>query len=125
VTDDDFRRLALGMPDAVERSHMGHPDFRANGRIFATLHPDLLWGTVKVAPEEQEELMRLHPDVFVPSSGAWGRQGWTNIKLAAADEATVRGALSLAWEIVATKPRDARTSRAAKRPRRKAARKRR
>jgi hypothetical protein len=69
--------------------------------------------------------MRLHPDVFVPSSGAWGRQGWTNIKLAAADEAPVRGALSLAWEIVATKPRGARTSRAAKRPRRKAARKRR
>jgi hypothetical protein len=113
------------MPDAIERSHMGHPDFRANGRIFATLHADLLWGTVKVTSEEQQELMRMLPNVFVPSSGAWGRQGWTNIKLDAADEAAVRSALNLAWEIVATKPRKPRTSPPAKRARRKAVRQRR
>jgi hypothetical protein len=37
---DDFRRIALSMTDAIESAHMGHPDFRANGRIFATLSPD-------------------------------------------------------------------------------------
>jgi len=28
------------MVDAVEGSHMAHPDFRVGGRIFATLQPD-------------------------------------------------------------------------------------
>ena len=32
-----FRRLALQLPEAVESSHMGSPDFRLNDRIFATL----------------------------------------------------------------------------------------
>ena len=45
-TDRDFRRLALGMTDVVEGAHMGHPDFRASGRIFATLHPDRKTGMV-------------------------------------------------------------------------------
>jgi hypothetical protein len=98
MTSEDFRRLALEMAGAIERSHMDHPDFRAHGRIFATLHHDDEWGMVKVTPEEQRELMRAHPAVFVPSAGAWGRQGCTNVKLAAADERTVRAAMLLAWE---------------------------
>ena len=98
MTSDDFRRLALEMPGAIERSHMNHPDFRAHGRIFATLRHDDEWGMVKVTPEEQRELMRAHPMVFVPSAGAWGRQGCTNVRLAAADERTVRAAMLLAWE---------------------------
>ncbi|HEY7474023.1 MAG TPA: MmcQ/YjbR family DNA-binding protein [Vicinamibacterales bacterium] len=98
MTADDFRRLALALDGVVERSHMNHPDFRAHGRIFATLHSNDTFGMVKVAPEEQKELMRAHPKVFVPSAGAWGRQGCTNVRLAGADERTVRGALMLAWE---------------------------
>ena len=46
MTADDFRRLALAMDGAVERSHMNHPDFRANGRIFATLHSNDEFGMV-------------------------------------------------------------------------------
>jgi hypothetical protein len=34
---DDARRLALALPDAVERDHHGRPSFRVAGRIFATL----------------------------------------------------------------------------------------
>ena len=51
---EDFRRIALGMTDAVEGAHMGYPDFRVNGRIFATLHADHKWGMVKLTPEQQE-----------------------------------------------------------------------
>src|SRR5262245_56799896 len=98
MSPDDFRRLALEMPDAVEREHMGHPDFRANGKIFATLHTNDTFGMVKLTPEEQREFMRAEPDVFVPSSGAWGRQGCTNVRLAAARVEAVRGAVVLAWE---------------------------
>jgi hypothetical protein len=101
---DDFRDLALSMEGAIERAHMGHPDFRVNGRIFATLHSNDQWGMVKVLPEEQRELMRTHPQVFVPSSGAWGRQGCTNVRLDSADPASVRGALLLAWQAAVAQP---------------------
>jgi hypothetical protein len=114
MTHDDFRDIALGMQGAIERAHMGHPDFRANGRIFATLHADDQWGTLKLTPDEQREFMRIHPDVFVPASGAWGRQGWTNVRLDGADEATVRGAMIMAWENVAAKSPSRRSSQSAR-----------
>lgn len=103
MTSARFRELALGMLGAIERSHMNHPDFRVNGRIFATLHPDDQVGTLKLPPDEQRELMDQHPQTFSPASGAWGRQGWTNVHLASADVATVRGAITLAFEHVASK----------------------
>ena len=37
MTTDDFRNLALSLPEAVESAHMDHPDFRVGGKIFATL----------------------------------------------------------------------------------------
>ncbi len=104
MTADDFRDLALSMHGATEGSHMGHPDFRANGRIFATLRSDDRLGMVKLTPEEQRAFMDSHPRVFEPSPGAWGRQGCTDVRLEAADRATVRGAMVLAWEAVVAKP---------------------
>jgi hypothetical protein len=83
---------------------MKHPDFRAAGRIFASLDAGEQRGMAKLSPAEQGEFLREYPDVFYPAAGAWGRQGCTMINLAAADEAAVRGALSLAWEgVVARK----------------------
>jgi hypothetical protein len=104
MTADDFRRLALALPGAIEASHMGHPDFRANGRIFATLHSRDEFGMVKLTPDEQRALMAASPGMFEPSAGAWGRQGCTNVRLAAATTAVVRGALMLAWEHSAPRP---------------------
>jgi hypothetical protein len=94
----DFRRIALGMTDAVEGAHMAHPDFRANGKIFATLYPDGQAGMVKLTPEQQQEFVRANPATFVPASGAWGRQGCTTVRLNAVDEATLGEAMTLAWQ---------------------------
>jgi hypothetical protein len=98
MTAEDFRRIALGMKDATEGAHMGHPDFRVNGRIFATLHDDRLWGMVKLQPEQQETFVRVHPATFVPEAGAWGRQGSTAVHLKSVDEETLGEALTLAWQ---------------------------
>ena len=98
VTADDFRRIALGMSGAIERAHMGHPDFRVNGKIFATLHADDKHGMVKLAPDEQREFVRAHPEAFAPENGAWGRQGCTRVRLAAVDEETLGEAMTLAWQ---------------------------
>src|SRR5207302_3548375 len=85
MTPAQFRKLALGIPDAVESAHMGHPDFRVNGKIFATLgYPDETSGMVKLSPEEQALFIEKAPGVFHPCNGAWGRQGATNVALAAA-----------------------------------------
>ena len=98
MTPKDFRRIALGMQGAVEGEHMAHPDFRANGRIFATLAPDARWGMVTLTPEQQQELVRADPETFVPASGAWGRGGCTMVQLATADRDTVGEAMTLAWQ---------------------------
>ncbi len=103
MTAKQFRKLALGFPEASEASHMGHPDFRVGGRIFATLGPDEDWGMVKLTPEEQARLMQLEPDVFRPASGAWGRAGCTIITLADADQTTVKEAMIVAWRKTAPK----------------------
>ena len=98
MTPKDFRRIALGMQGAVEGEHMAHPDFRANGRIFATLSPDAQWGMVTLTPDQQREFVRAEPDTFVPAKGAWGRAGSTMVRLASADEDTVGEAMTLAWQ---------------------------
>jgi len=77
---------------------MAHPDFRANGRIFATLYPDNQRGMVKLTPDQQEDFVRANPATFVPASGAWGRQGCTTVRLDAVDEATLGEAMTLAWQ---------------------------
>lgn len=118
MTEDDFRALALSLRDAIEGSHMGHPDFRANGRIFASLHGNGSTGMVKLSAEEQAAVMAEHARVFSPSSGAWGRQGCTNVLLAAATVRSVRGAMLLAWErAVAAPPARPRGASATRAPR--------
>jgi hypothetical protein len=97
-----FRRMALGMDGAVEGAHMGHPDFRVNGRIFATLHPGDTRGMVKLTPDQQREFMRAS-GAFEPAAGAWGRGGSTLVTLSAIDEETLGEAMTLAWrEAIAT-----------------------
>jgi hypothetical protein len=111
MTADDFRRVVLSMPEAVEGSHMQHPDFRVRGKIFATLSPGEVSGMVKLAPEQQQAFVKANPRMFVPCNGAWGRNGCTSVRLEAADEATLRRAVALAWgEIAAATTRSVKRS---------------
>jgi len=97
MTANQFRRIALGLQDAIEGAHMGHPDFRVNGRIFATIHPGDRTGMVKLTPEQQAQFIADFPQMFEPSPGAWGRGGSTTVRFAQADEETIGEALTLAW----------------------------
>ncbi len=99
MTAASFRKIALSMAGAVEGSHMGHSDFRVNGKIFATLgYPDGEHGVVMLTPEEQSKMMRANPRVFSPAAGAWGRGGSTLVRLEAASAGVVRKAMSTAWQ---------------------------
>ena len=90
--------MVLALDGAIEKSHMGHPDFRVNGKIFATLHPGGECGMVKLTPEQQEEFMADDSGAFEPASGAWGRQGSTMVKLAKVNADTLGQAMTLAWQ---------------------------
>ena len=96
----DFRRLVLGLTGATEGAHMGHPDFRVGGRIFATLSADETTAMVKL-PVDQQALFIETQAAFRPASGAWGLQGATMIDLASADEEAVGEAATIAWQNVA------------------------
>ena len=100
----DFRRIALGMEGAIESAHMGHPDFRVQNRIFATLHHDDAFGMVKLTPDEQRTFMEDYPAAFQPESGAWGRAGCTQVRLDAVDEDALGQALTLAWRAAVAEP---------------------
>ena len=111
MTAKQFRRIALGMTGASEGAHMGHPDFRVDTKIFATLHPGDVHGMVKLTPEQQQVFVTDHPQAFEPENGAWGRQGCTKVLLSAVDEETLGEAMTLAWQNIARKPPAARPSR--------------
>jgi len=103
MTADEFRELALSFAGATEGQHMRHPDFRAHGKIFATLgYPDATFGMVKLAPDDQANMIKRHPNIFVQVKGAWGLQGSTSVRLAAATPDVLSQALELAWQNSAT-----------------------
>lgn len=98
MTTHEFRRIALKLDGATAQKHMGHPDFRVDGKIFATLGvPGRGWGMVKLTPEQQELFVRSQPKAFMPVKGAWGRAGATNVALPTARKGAVREALLMAW----------------------------
>jgi hypothetical protein len=103
MTAAQFRKLALSLPEAVESQHMGHPDFRVGGKIFATLWPDGVWGMVKLEPEAQADLCADEPEIFQVWPGGWGRLGCTRIILKKAPSASVRRALTVAWLRIAAR----------------------
>lgn len=118
MTPQDFRKIALSLPEAVESEHMAHPDFRVGGKIFASLgYPDQEHGMVVLPSEEQAKLLRSHPKIFSPAKGAWGKQGSTCVRLEAVGKATLENALKIAHNSRALKKlAPARKSSRAKRP---------
>ena len=97
---EDFRRIALSLEGAEESSHMGAPDFRVGGRIFATLASQSQgFGNLMITPEQQAAFVAELPDLFLPVAGGWGKMGITHIRLATATEDVLTGALRTAWQL--------------------------
>jgi hypothetical protein len=100
MTAKDFRRIALRLDGAEEGAHMGAADFRVGGHIFATLaHVDQGYGNLMLTPELQRDFVRDAPEIFLPVAGGWGRMGVTHVRLAAASEELLAGALLAAWKL--------------------------
>src|SRR5688572_66656 len=102
MTAEAFRKAALALPGAMESAHMGHPDFRVHGRIFASLgYPDTDSGMVKLTPEQQASFIERSPETFEPCGGAWGRGGATRVHLKLARQTVLRNALEAGFKNIA------------------------
>lgn len=104
MTANEFRTIALALPGTIEKSHMGHPDFRVRERIFATLGPRDAFGVVKLPIPDQIALVAMDGEAFEPSAGAWGAKGWTKVRLAAVEKGVVERALEAAWREMTEPP---------------------
>ena len=101
MTVEGFRKLALSMPGAVESAHGNHPDFRAGGKVFASLgYPNDGFGMVKLTPEQQAAFMEKQPGVFEPCKGVWGLRGATSVHLVTATKTVLIEALAAALQEV-------------------------
>jgi hypothetical protein len=118
----DFRRLALKLEGAEEGSHMGAADFRLGGRIFATLaHEAQGYGNLMLTPTQQALFVEDRPEVFLPVAGGWGRKGVTHIRLQAANEDLLAGALRTAWKLRQEKNEKSQTTALSPKPTKKRA----
>jgi hypothetical protein len=96
----DFRRIALSLEGVEEYSHAGLPAFRVGGRKFASLAAQAQgYGNLMLTPEQQAAFVEEAPEIFVPIAGGFGKMGHTHIRLQAASEDVLTGAIRTAWKL--------------------------
>ena len=100
MTAADFRRIAVSLEGVEEYSHAGSPAFRVGGRKFASLASRARgYGNLMLTREQQTAFVEDAPEIFLPIPGGWGKMGHTRIRLAAAGEDVLIGALRTAWKL--------------------------
>jgi predicted DNA-binding protein (MmcQ/YjbR family) len=81
ITPQQFRELALSMPDAVEQPHFEATSFRVNKKIFATMHEDIARVCLMLTPEDQSVFCLHDKEVIYPVPNKWGQNGATYVEL--------------------------------------------
>jgi hypothetical protein len=100
MTAADFRRIALSLDGVEEVAHAGLPAFRVAGARFASLASQSAgYGNLTLTLEQQAAFVEEAPEIFLPIPGGFGRMGHTHIRLAAANEDVLTGALRTAWKL--------------------------
>ena len=103
VSRQEARKLALGLPQAVEQDHHGRPSFRIDGKIFATQWDEQ---HMNVMLDEGGILTAVdaHPQTCEPVH--WGKRlAAVRVDLNRADAEMLRELLADAWETKAAQRR--------------------
>ena len=99
---DDFRAIALALPEAEERETWGHPTFRVRDKMFAAMAEDGTSASIKATREAQAALVGSEPEVFsVPAYV--GVHGWVGVDLGRVDPEELRELIHEAWLMTAPK----------------------
>ncbi len=97
VTSEDFRALALSLPNVQAATSLGNEEFRVAGATFATLgSPDVTRAVIKLSPQDQAQFVALAPNAFSAVPGGSGARGSTRVRLAAVEAPILRRALAAA-----------------------------
>ena len=96
ASGDDVRRIALSLAGTTEAAHFDRTAFKV-ARIYVALAADARSVNLKFAPDEQELKCLLAPEAFVPVAGAWGKKGWTTVRLDVISVAELAQVLEMAW----------------------------
>jgi hypothetical protein len=98
ATEDDLRRLALGLASVTERPCYGTPAFYVAGKIFARVHEQpgvvVLW---RESQEERQALLESEPDAFFLTDHYRGTS-LVLARLAHLDEEELAELLAESWE---------------------------
>lgn len=81
ITTQQFRELALSMPDAVEQPHFEATSFRINKKIFATMQEEIGRVCLMLTPEDQSVFCLHNKEVIYPVPNKWGQSGATYVEL--------------------------------------------
>ena len=82
---DDVRRIALSLPQTVEKELWNHPTFHVAGRMFVTVPDDGTSFAVRCPRQDRYELIASEPEKFwVPPHEA--HSSWVRARLAALDD---------------------------------------
>jgi hypothetical protein len=88
---EDVRRIALSLPETVEKRRWGHPTFDVAGRMFVTVPDDQTSFAVRCPRLDREELIAAEPEKF-----------WVRARLEALEDADeLRDILVDSWRQVA------------------------
>jgi len=101
ITSVQARRIFLDQPEAEEKSHMGHPDFRVGGKIFATLWPDRKIAVVRLSIPDQTAALQMNPEALTLKY--WGKSPYLEVSLERANAPLLRALAQAAWRNTAPK----------------------
>lgn len=99
-----FDATALSLAGTVAAPHFDRTAYKVR-RIYATLAPDGKSANLNFTPDEQELFCMTHSTAFAPVQNAWGRQGWTTLRLAEVSTKELRNALEVAWRHSQQRPK--------------------
>ena len=104
ITAQRVRELVAALADAHEGAHHGHPDFRVNNKMFATLTEAEDRAALRLTSVEARALAERAPESFRLVSER-EPVTWVSVRLASADEHELRDLLEEAWSLrVGEKP---------------------
>jgi hypothetical protein len=104
ATEDDVRRIALSLPETIEKPWYGTPGFRVKGKGFLRIRSEAEGGLVVfVADEgEKEALLAAEPDTFFTTPHYDGYAA-VLVRLDAIDEGELTELIVESWRLKAPK----------------------
>jgi hypothetical protein len=103
ISAQRVREMVAGLTDAQEGTHHGHPDFRVNKKIFATLTEAEDRAALRLTSIEARALAERTPTVFRVVSDR-EPVTWVSVLLAGVDEPEFGDLLEEAWSLRVSEP---------------------